>query len=414
VNNRWPDISAAGLPVSRYAPTDMKPSWLTSNASSRKPASLNQDRIAGSGQGGRPSTAVKPQAPVHDPSFAGIQITHNGIQISIAGKPSSALLWAIRTQANGIPVTTRIVAHSELQLEALHRFAEKTMPDAESSALASFAAELRAHRKRLDWTQVVLGDKIGYSGSFVSDVERGARPPALDFAQACDREFDLPGTFERWHDLIRREAYPTWFAPYAEFEATCTRLHNRDTRCFTGLLQTERYARAIISAAHPHWDDARIERDVAMRMDRQAILTSESPVSAWFVIGEAVFHTVFGDREVMRAQIDHVAKLAALPAVTIQVYPFSVPDCPGSDGPVTRFDFEGRPSAGYAEAYEAGRVIESPADLASLEELFDHLRASALRPPGYARLAHSTQERTLWRGLTPHGASRPTAAAATA
>jgi hypothetical protein len=47
-------ISAAGSPARRCAPTDMKPSWLTSNASSWKPASPNQDRIAG-GQVRRPA-----------------------------------------------------------------------------------------------------------------------------------------------------------------------------------------------------------------------------------------------------------------------------------------------------------------------------------------------------------------------
>ena len=56
------------------------------------------------------------------------------------------------------------------------------MAPAEGTPLATFAAEVRAHRQRLGWSQVVLGEKIGYSGSFVSDVERCERQPALDFA----------------------------------------------------------------------------------------------------------------------------------------------------------------------------------------------------------------------------------------
>jgi transcriptional regulator with XRE-family HTH domain len=258
--------------------------------------------------------------------------------------------------------------------------AETIMTDAESSALGSFAAELKAQRKRAGWTQAELGQKIGYSDSFISDVERAARRPALDFAQACDREMDLPGTFVRWHELSRREAYPGWFAPYAELESTCTRLHNWDTRCFTGLLQTEEYAQAIIRACHPEWSDARVDIDVQTRMERQDIFTRESPVAAWFVIGEAAFHTVFGSDVIMRAQIDHLAELVAQPTITIQVYPFAVLDCPATDGSVTKFDFDAKPSAGYAEGYEAGRVIESPGEMATLVTLFDHLRATALSP----------------------------------
>ena len=252
------------------------------------------------------------------------------------------------------------------------------MTHAESSALGSFAAELRAQRKRAGWTQVELGLKIGYSDSFISDVERGARRPALDFALACDREMDLPGTFARWHELSRREAYPGWFAPYAELESACTRLHNWDTRFFTGLLQTEDYAHAIIRACHPEWSDARVDIDVQARMERQEILNHEVP--AWFVIGESAFWRVFGSNEIMRAQIDHVAELSSQPAITIQVFPFSVPDCPATDGPVTKLDFDAKPSAGYAEGYEAGRVIESPSEVATLVTLFDHLRATALSP----------------------------------
>ena len=44
------------------------------------------------------------------------------------------------------------------------------------SGTSSFAAELRAQRSAQGWTQVELGKRIGYSGSFVSDVEHGDGP----------------------------------------------------------------------------------------------------------------------------------------------------------------------------------------------------------------------------------------------
>ena len=80
------------------------------------------------------------------------------------------------------------------------------MPGAEPSGLALFAAELKAHRTRMGWTQAELGDKIGFSGSFLSDVERCERTPRIDFARACDREMGLPGTLERLHELVRNAA----------------------------------------------------------------------------------------------------------------------------------------------------------------------------------------------------------------
>ena len=64
----------------------------------------------------------------------------------------------------------------------------------------------------------------------------------------------------------------------------------------------------------------------------------------------------------------------------VQVYPFSSPDCPGADGPVSVFDFDKQPSAGYAEGYEAGRTVEAAHEVVKLAAMFDHLRASALSP----------------------------------
>ena len=65
--------------------------------------------------------------------------------------------------------------------------------DAESSAADYFAAEFKAQRAKRGWTQAETGNKIGYSGSYVSDIERGARLATLDIARACDRVFGTPG-----------------------------------------------------------------------------------------------------------------------------------------------------------------------------------------------------------------------------
>lgn len=248
------------------------------------------------------------------------------------------------------------------------------------NAVETFALELRAWRTKAGLSQSELGARMGYSGSHVSSVETMHRTPVLEFAKKCDETMDTPGTFVRLHELITREAYPPWFAPFVHFEQTATRMHNWDARCFTGLLQTEAYARAIIRAAHPEASDDEVDRDVAARMERQRILDREHPPSCWFVIGESAFRTMFGGADVMRAQVDRVAELAKLPGITVQVYPFSAPDCPGTDGPVTVFDFESQQSAGYAEGYEAGRTIEAPQDMAKLIVMFDHLRAAALSP----------------------------------
>jgi transcriptional regulator with XRE-family HTH domain len=251
---------------------------------------------------------------------------------------------------------------------------------AAGTPVARFAEELRAWRLLRGWTQAELGTEMGYSGSHVSSLETMERMPTAEFAQASDKVFGTPRTFQRLRADIARAAHPPWFTPYVHLEEIAVRIHCWDTRSFTGLLQNGRYARAIIRAGHQEDTDDDVERDVMARIERQRVLDRDHPPSCWFVIGEAAFRTRFGDDDVMREQIDHIAELAARPYIHIQVLSFTVPDSPGADGPVTVFDFEGQPSAGYAEGYEAGRIIEAPQEVAKLTAMFDHVRAVALSP----------------------------------
>lgn len=265
------------------------------------------------------------------------------------------------------------------------------MRDGESvgTPVARFAEELRAWRQRHGWSQAELADKIGYSGSHVSSVEKMTRPPVADFAQRCDEAFGTPGTFARLHEDITKEAYPPWFSPFVHFEAKAVRIHCWDNRCLTGSLQSEAYARAIIRAGNLGAPDDEIERDVAARMERQQIMQGERPPYCWFVVHESALRTTFGGKNVMRDQMDMLLDVARSPRVVVQVFPSDVADCPGVDGAVTIFDFDEDPSVGYAEGYRAGRTIEALAEVATLVLMFDHLRALALSPADSQRMINA-------------------------
>jgi transcriptional regulator with XRE-family HTH domain len=254
-----------------------------------------------------------------------------------------------------------------------------------SAAAENFAEELRAWRERLGLSQAELGDRMGYSGSHVSSVETMSRVPTAGFGKKADEALGTPGTFRRLHGRITREAHRLWFAPFVDFEARAARIHNWDTRCLTGLIQTEDYARAIITSGRPDLPSDAVERDVAARMARQEVLGGDEPPFCWFIIGEAALRSWYGGVGVMRPQIAKLAEYARAPRITVQVFPFATPDCPGSEGPVTIFDFADSTSVGYAEGYQAGRIIEAPADMARLVMMFDHLRAGALTPADSAR-----------------------------
>lgn len=131
-----------------------------------------------------------------------------------------------------------------------------------------FGAELRAQRLAKGWTQDRLAGELGWSASFVSDIERGERNPRSDFAGKCDEVFGLPGTFERILDGMRSRGFPSYFAPVISLEREADRIHEWAASAIPGLLQTSGYARSVIRAGAPSEDDETIERKVTARMER--------------------------------------------------------------------------------------------------------------------------------------------------
>jgi hypothetical protein len=112
-------------------------------------------------------------------------------------------------------------------------------------------------------------------------------------------------------------------------------------RVVPGLLQTEDYARAVISAGRPQDTSAAIDRAVSARLERQAILYREHLPVLWHVLHECVLRHVVGSPAIMRDQLDKLTALAREPGVVIQILPFTASDHPGTDGPILVYDFDG-------------------------------------------------------------------------
>jgi transcriptional regulator with XRE-family HTH domain len=254
------------------------------------------------------------------------------------------------------------------------------MPDVEKTALSVFAAELRSWRQRLGWSQTECADKIAFSASLVGAVETCKRTPTLDFARRVDEALATPGTFVRLHELIAREAYPSWFAPVISFEHEATRIHAWEPSAVPGLLQTEDYARAIIRARRPGDGDDLIDRTVAARLERQQILTGEHAPMLWCVIAEGVPRHLIGGSNVMAEQLDKLIALANKPGILIQVLPFTASDHAGVEGPIAVYDFADSHSVCYTECYGGGRVVEARDEVADLVMVLSVIRASALSP----------------------------------
>jgi transcriptional regulator with XRE-family HTH domain len=234
----------------------------------------------------------------------------------------------------------------------------------------------------------------GWSESKVSRIETGRtgiRPAdlerLLDLYEVTGEERTALLTLGRqaahrgwWHSYA--DALPGWFEDYVGLEDGALSKWTYENQLVPGLMQTGEYATAITRAAQPWVNDDEVERQVTARATRQALLTAAEPLEVWAVLDEAVLRRKVGGEAIMRAQLDRLGVLSALPNVTLQVLPFDAGAhaSMGTSFDLLRFPEPDASAIVYIENHTSSQYLESAADIRRYTLVFDHLRASALSP----------------------------------
>jgi transcriptional regulator with XRE-family HTH domain len=222
-----------------------------------------------------------------------------------------------------------------------------------------------------------LAAKVSYSPSLVAMIETGRRSPSKKLAELLDVVFGLPGTFARLEKRLRDVPFPASFRPFVPHEAEATSLQWYEHSIVPGLLQTEAYARAVLSTK-PNTAEDEIEELVAARMRRQEVLRREDPPLLWFLIDEGVLYREVGTAEVMRDLLMHLAEMSRGPNITIQIVPFSAGAHSGLLGAFVIAEVDDSPPIAYLETAAEGETAEDPTVVARIALTFDNLRSKAL------------------------------------
>ncbi|MEU8760536.1 helix-turn-helix transcriptional regulator [Streptomyces sp. NPDC048659] len=193
---------------------------------------------------------------------------------------------------------------------------------------------------------------------------------------ALAEEANLPGWWQRFHDVL-----PGWFSMYVSLEGAASLIRAYEPQFVPGLLQTEDYARAILRSGAVGGSDAEeIDRHVALRMERQSLLTREDAPKFWVIMDETVFRRPVGDGpEVMRAQLDRLLEASELPNVTLQIAEFGSGHHPGTYGPFVlfRFAMPELPDMVYSEYLTGAVYLDARPEVASHLEVMDRMAAQA-------------------------------------
>ncbi|MFE9243047.1 DUF5753 domain-containing protein [Nocardiopsis sp. NPDC006938] len=174
--------------------------------------------------------------------------------------------------------------------------------------------------------------------------------------------------------------------PYGTFiglEDASNEISSFEQSFVPGLLQTERYSRAVTLAAHapsrvPIED---ITDRVAVRLRRQQRWAERRTPHLWAIVGETALRTLVGGPDIMREQLDHLLTLADQHDIlTLQVLPFSA----GAHAATELASFailtvkEAELSSVYLEGPTSDFFMDSPEDLGTYRRVFEHLRKAAM------------------------------------
>jgi transcriptional regulator with XRE-family HTH domain len=183
-----------------------------------------------------------------------------------------------------------------------------------------------------------------------------------------------------WHQYS--DALSSWFETYLGLEQASSLIRTYEVQFVPGLLQTEDCARAIIQLCQLHSSPAEIDRRVALRMARQALLTQPEAPDYHAVVDEAALRRPLGSRAALRGQIHHLIEMARLPNVTIQVIPFRAGAHPAAGGPFTilRFTEPELPDIVYLEQLASATYLDKKRETEHYHRIMDRLSTDAESP----------------------------------
>src|SRR6201994_2162483 len=246
------------------------------------------------------------------------------------------------------------------------------------------AQALRELRREAGLTQDAVGVRMGWHTSKLFRLEN-ARSPRVDWLDVKEL-MEMYGVGsphrEALIQLARDAQMRGWWTPYRdvftwsyvarEDESSAMRLYCPEL--VPGLLQSEDYARAVIRAVRPGYDEESVERRVTARLTRQKVLLDRaSPPELVLVLNEAVLRRLVGDAQVMAAQLE---------GVSLQVLPFSAGAHASLEGGFVLIQFpeEDDPDVVYVEGIMGDLYLESVEEVKQYQSAFERNQAVALGP----------------------------------
>jgi len=191
------------------------------------------------------------------------------------------------------------------------------------------------------------------------------------------REANNPGWWHSYGDVLS-----TWFQNYLDLEQAAELIRTYEIQFVPGLLQTDAYARAVITLGHGTATPEEIDRRADLRMARKQMLQGDKSPRLWAVLDEAVLRRPIGGKEVLREQIESLLAMCRQPSVRLQVIPFESGGHAAAGGAFTilRFPYPDMPDVVYLEHLTSGLYLDKREDVDQYAAAMGRLTIEAEAP----------------------------------
>ncbi|MFD0304620.1 Scr1 family TA system antitoxin-like transcriptional regulator [Streptomyces sp. NPDC127119] len=202
-------------------------------------------------------------------------------------------------------------------------FQRARLRDRLKKARESAGLKQREVAEQLDWSpSKVIRIEAGTVGVSVTDVRVLAEHYGItDQAQitaltGMAREARRPPWWSPFRTWVTQE-----FETYLGYESSASILRSFQPDLVPGLLQTEEYAREILTRLNTGAE--RTEQLLQLRLERQDRLVHSDGPEMFFIMDESVIRRTVGSQETMKRQYEKLLAVNEMPNVTVLIAPFS-------------------------------------------------------------------------------------------
>jgi transcriptional regulator with XRE-family HTH domain len=263
--------------------------------------------------------------------------------------------------------------------------------------------ELVTARLKKGFTQQHVAEAMEWSLSKMNRIEQAKTGISANDLRALLRLYEITDQ-DQAEELVAmaREARrtPWWRERYGDvapsglldlidYESAASAVNQFENMWVPGILQTEEYASAALRVFHDKKSaEKRLSDLVDLRTERRQLLKGDNAPIFSFILDEAVLSRLIVSPPVTRQQFMHLASVADLPNVTIQVVPFAAGPYRGMKGPFEVVQFMDAPDEKivFLEGPRGDIISDEPKETEAYLSYFKRFADLALGPSESVRL----------------------------